>query len=476
MEQSPLDVKFATVPEAIQAVKDGKFVVVMDDEGRENEGDLIMAAEDITPAQMAQIVRYTTGIICAPMTKERAEELKLPRMVQRNEDANGTAFTVTCDHVNTTTGVSAIDRCTTMHGLANYSEKADKFNRPGHIFPLIARDGGVLERRGHTEAGVDLCKLAGKSPVAVIGELVKDDGEMMRLDDCYEFASKYGFPLVTVDALVEYRKLQRYYWGGSVLVKEQDDTTIFTTAKKEATTPSAAPVMENLNLMRLTCTPCEAGSRTSPPSCRPKGLAFLGEYEGTEFVAETKLPTENGTIRFRAYRSTGSEGMIEPIAIVSDGIGRQSSVGVPLRVHDQCVTSEVFGSMKCDCRTQLEMAIQYVREHGGCVIYLQQEGRGIGLANKVAAYHLQEKGLDTVDANRALGFADDYRTYECVKDILSDLKVSSVKLLTNNPRKIERLRSAGIDVVERLPIVAATSLYSSKYLQTKEERMGHILS
>jgi len=473
MEQPSLDVKFATVPEAVQAIKDGKFVVVMDDEGRENEGDLIMAAEDITPAQMAQIVRFTTGIICAPMTKERAEELKLPRMVQRNEDANGTAFTVTCDHVNTTTGVSAIDRCTTMHGLANYNEKADKFNRPGHIFPLIARDGGVLERRGHTEAGVDLCKLAGKSPVAVIGELVKDDGEMMRLDDCYEFASKFGFPLVTVDALVEYRKLQRYYWGGSVLVKERDDKSIFTTTKKEPATSAVTPVVRNLNMMTMTCTPC---NQSNPPSCKPRGLAFLGEYEGTEFVAETNLPTENGSIRFRAYRTTGSEGMLEPIVIVSDDIGKENSTEVPLRVHDQCVTSEVFGSMKCDCRLQLEMATQYVREHGGCVIYLQQEGRGIGLANKVAAYNLQEKGMDTVDANRALGFADDYRTYECVKDILSDLKVSSVKLLTNNPRKIDRLRSAGIDVVERLPIVAETSPHSSKYLQTKEQRMGHILS
>jgi len=206
------------------------------------------------------------------------------------------------------------------------------------------------------------------------------------------------------------------------------------------------------------------------------GLCFLGEYKKTEFVAETHLPTENGGIRFRAYRTTGSEGMLEPIAIVSGNVGQQSSAGVPLRVHDQCLTSEVFGSLKCDCKSQLEMATQYVKEHGGCVIYLQQEGRGIGLANKVAAYHLQERGLDTVDANRVLGFADDYRTYECVKDILTDLKVTSVKLLTNNPRKIDQLRGAGIDVIERLPIVANTSLHSAKYLQTKADRMGHILS
>lgn len=466
---APLDVKFATVPEAIAAVKAGKFVVVMDDEGRENEGDLIMAAEDITPEQMALIVRYTTGIICAPMTKARAEELNLPRMVQRNEDVNGTAFTVTCDHVDTTTGVSAKDRCTTMHGLANYSQKADKFNRPGHIFPLIARDGGVLERRGHTEAGVDLCKLAGKSPVAVIGELVKDDGEMMRLDNCYEFAAKYDFPLVTVDALVEYQKLQKYYWGGRVLVSEPNTTSIFATAKQETTpVPEPIPVPG-----KMSCLPCGG---TPPASCTPKGLAFLGDYKQTEFVAETQLPTENGDIRFRAYRTTGSLSYIEPIVIVSGNLGQQKSSAVPLRVHDQCVTSEVFGSLKCDCRLQLEMATQYVKENGGCVIYLQQEGRGIGLANKVAAYHLQERGLDTVDANRVLGFADDYRTYECVKDILADLKIESVKLLTNNPRKIQQLESHGVQVVQRLPIVALSSAHSAKYLQTKEERMAHILS
>lgn len=468
---APLNVKFATVPEAIAAMKAGKFVVVMDDEGRENEGDLIMAAEDITPEQMALIVRYTTGIICAPMTKARAEELKLPRMVERNQDVNCTAFTVTCDHVDTSTGVSAKDRCITMHALANYSVKADKFNRPGHIFPLIARDGGVLERRGHTEAGVDLCKLAGKSPVAVIGELVRDDGEMMRLDDCYEFASKYDFPLVTVDALVEYQKIQKYYWGGRVLVSHPNTTSVFATAKKEST-----PVPEQIAvsvLGKTTCLPCGG---TTQASCLPKGLAFLGDYIKTEFIAETLLPTENGDIRFRAYRTTGSEGFIEPIVIVSGNIGQQNSSAVPMRVHDQCITSEVFGSLKCDCRLQLEMAIQYVKENGGCVIYLQQEGRGIGLANKVAAYHLQERGLDTVDANRVLGFADDYRTYDCVKDILADLMIDSVKLLTNNPRKIQLLKSHGIDVVQRLPIVAPASGHSAKYLQTKEDRMSHILS
>jgi 3,4-dihydroxy 2-butanone 4-phosphate synthase/GTP cyclohydrolase II len=398
-----MSTQLSTIEEAFEALRAGLPVLVTDDEDRENEGDVILAAETATTEWMAWTIRHSSGYICAPMSEARANRLGLPPMVTDNQDPRGTAYTVTVDAAEgVTTGISAADRAHTIRLLAQEGSVPSDFHRPGHVVPLRARQGGVLVRGGHTEAAVDLCRLAGLSPVGAIGELVHDDGSMMRLPAVLELGKEHNLPVITIAALIAWRQLN----------------------------------------------------------------------DRVERLAETRLPTVHGVFRVLGYRDrlTGDE----HIALISPKglLGR-----APLaRLHSECLTGDVLGSLRCDCGGQLERSLERVAAEGGVVVYLRgHEGRGVGLLSKLQAYALQDNGFDTVDAQTELGLPIDSREYAAGAAILADLDVASVRMLTNNPMKVNAMRDYGIQVVavERLNMVPGAD--NEDYLRTKRDRMGHDL-
>ena len=409
---------------AIAALRDGLPVLVVDDEDRENEGDVVLAAVHATKEWMAWTVRHSSGVLCVPMPEDLADHLGLPPMVAVNEDAKGTAYTVSVDaRHGVGTGISAADRATTARVLADPASTAADLTRPGHMFPLRAKDGGVLERPGHTEAAVDLCRLAGLPPVGVIAEVVDDDGGMTRLPGLRALADETGLPLISIADLAAYRR------------RHED----------------VAQLLER------------AGERTADRTPqRPR----------VERVATTSLPTRYGTFTATGYRDllTGAE----HVALTHTGA---STAGTPLvRVHSECLTGDGFGSLRCDCGPQLAAALRAVAEDGGAVVYVRgHEGRGIGLLPKLAAYALQDLGADTVEANVEQGLPVDAREYGAAAAILRDLGYSAVRLLTNNPEKVDGLRAHDVEVRVRVPLVVGASEHNRGYLRTKADRMGHVL-
>jgi 3,4-dihydroxy 2-butanone 4-phosphate synthase/GTP cyclohydrolase II len=406
----------ADIPTALDALRAGRPIIVADNESRENEGDVIIAAGLASQEWLAWMVRRTSGFICAPMTNEIADRLELPVMVGRNEDPRGTNYTVSVDAADRlSTGISASDRAHTLRVLADLESTPASLHRPGHILPLRAVDGGVRERAGHTEAAVDLLKLAGLVPVGAISEIVSDDGEMTRLPGLIALGEAEGVPVITIEALIEF------------LQETHCDTDV--------------PM------------PVE-----------------LPETSRVIFEVETTIPTTHGSFRFRAYRDrmTGAD----HLAIISG----DPTNGTLLRVHSECLTGEVFGSLKCECGPQLDAALDQIQREGGVVIYMRgHEGRGIGLINKLKAYRLQEDGMDTLDANLALGFPADGRDYGAAVAILEDLGISEVRAITNNPEKLRQLRERGIVVTEQVPLVVGVGEFNEQYLEAKRDRMGHIL-
>lgn len=395
---------FNTIEEALEDLKQGKVIIVVDDEDRENEGDFIALADKTTPEVINFMIREGRGLVCAPITEERAQQLELPPMVARNTDYHGTAFTVSVDHMDTSTGISAHERSRTIMGLIDPAAKPQDFRRPGHIFPLIAKKGGVLRRTGHTEAAVDLAIMCGSYPAAVICEVIKEDGTMARVPDLMEIAEKHDLRIITIQDLIHYRNQQ-----------------------------------EKL----------------------------------VEREVEIKLPTDFGTFKAIAY--TNQLDNKEHVALVKGTI--DPSKPTLVRVHSECLTGDVFHSHRCDCGPQLDAALKQIDEEGnGVLLYMRQEGRGIGLINKLKAYALQEQGLDTVEANIKLGFAPDLRDYGIGAQILKDLGISQLRLLTNNPRKIKGLEGYGLEVVERVPIQMDSKADNLSYLQTKKNKLGHMLS
>jgi 3,4-dihydroxy 2-butanone 4-phosphate synthase / GTP cyclohydrolase II len=396
---------FASVTEAVDDIRRGKLVIVVDDEDRENEGDLTMAAELTKPEDVAFIRKYASGVICVPMTTERLQELDLPQMVSRNEARLGTAFTVSVDaREGVTTGISAADRARTIKVLADPRTKAHDLVKPGHIFPLQARDGGVLVRAGQTEAAVDLCRLAGLSAVGVICEITNPDGSMSRMPELKRFAKRHGLRLITVKDLIAHRMAQE----------------------------------------RL-----------------------------VERVATAKLPTEYGEFTVHGYRAKVGNTEAEHVALTIGDVA--SGEPVLVRVHDECLTGDTFHSIRCDCGEQLEVALKRISEEGrGVLLYLRQEGRGIGLMNKLRAYALQDQGLDTVEANERLGFKADERERGVGVQILLDLGVRRARILTNNPQKLVPLY--GLEVVERIPIEVPARATNRGYLATKRNKLGHLLT
>lgn len=405
----------ADIPTALNELRAGKPIIVADDEGRENEGDVIISAQLASQEWIAWMVRHTSGYLCAPMSNELADRLELPVMVSANEDPRGTNYTVSVDAADRfSTGISAADRAHTLRVLADPTATATSLHRPGHILPLRAMDGGVLVRDGHTEAAVDLMKLAGLTPVGAIAEIVQDDGEMMRLTELLEFGKAEGVVVITIAALIDYLNTQGVGTDGSV-----------------------TPIPETSRVI---------------------------------FEVETTVPTVYGNFRIRAYRDrmTGSD----HVALIAGELGENSLV----RVHSECLTGEVFGSLKCECGPQLGHALELIQRDGGVVIYLRgHEGRGIGLVNKLKAYKLQESGLDTLDANLALGLPVDSRDYGAAVAILEHLGIGSVRLLTNNPEKARQLAAHGMTVDEIIPLVVGVGEFNHGYLDAKRDRMGHRL-
>jgi 3,4-dihydroxy 2-butanone 4-phosphate synthase/GTP cyclohydrolase II len=396
--------KLNTIEEALDDFKAGKFVIVVDDEDRENEGDLICAAEKITPEMVNFMLKNARGVLCAPVTISRAEELNLPHQVQDNTSLLGTPFTVTVDKIEgCTTGVSAHDRCATIRALADPQSKAETFARPGHINPLYAQDNGVLRRSGHTEAAIDLCKLCDMQPVGALIEIMNEDGTMARMPQLQAFAKEHDMKIITIKDLIAYR------------------------LKKES-------------------------------------LIEIG--------SSADLPTKYGHFRLVPFRQKSNG--LEHMALIKGEWKEDEPVLV--RVHSSCATGDILGSMRCDCGEQLHKAMQAIEKEGkGVVIYMQQEGRGIGLMNKIAAYKLQEEGLDTVDANIHLGFKPDERDYGCGAQMLRHLGVHKMRLLTNNPVKRVGLEAYGLEIIENVPIEVTPNKYNLRYLETKKNRMGHTL-
>ena len=397
-------VGLSTIEEALDDFREGKFVIVVDDEDRENEGDLIIAAEKITAEKVNFMLKYARGVLCAPITMSRSEELDLPHQVADNTSMLGTPFTVTIDKLEgCTTGVSAHDRAATIRALADPSSRPETFGRPGHINPLYAQDMGVLRRSGHTEAAIDLCKLAGLYPAGALMEIMNDDGTMARLPDLIKFAEEHEMHIISIKDLIAYR------------------------LKKE--------------------TLIEVGN-------------------------EADMPTKWGHFKLIPFRQTATG--LEHIALIKGEWKENEPILV--RVHSSCATGDILGSKRCDCGEQLHKAMQMIEEEGkGVIIYMQQEGRGIGLMNKIAAYKLQEEGMDTVDANIHLGFKPDERDYGCGAQMLRRLGVHKMRLMTNNPTKRVGLEAYGLEIVENVPIEVTPNEYDYRYLKTKKERMGHTL-
>jgi len=395
---------FHSIPEIIEEIREGRLVIVVDDDDRENEGDLVMAAAFTTPDHVNFMAKYGRGIICVPMDGRCLDALGLPAMVSPSEDPMKTAWTVSVDaRRGVTTGISAHDRAHTIQVLINPATASGDLTRPGHVFPLRAKEGGVLRRAGHTEASVDLARLAGLAPAGVICEILKDDGTMARTQDLFAFAAAHGLKICTIASLIEYRR--RF----EKLVKR---------------------------------------------------------------VAATRLPTESGEFTAVLYETSVDDR--QHVALVKGTV--DDGAPVLVRVHSQCLTSDVFGSLRCDCGPQLRRAMEKILQVGrGVVLYINQEGRGIGLANKLKAYALQDQGLDTVQANQALGFGPDLRDYGIGAQILVDLGLKDLRLLTNNPRKIVGLEGYGLRVVERVPIEIPPRPENAKYLETKRDKLGHLL-
>lgn len=391
------------VEEAIYELMRGKVIIVVDDEDRENEGDFVALAEKATPEVINFMITQGRGLVCLPITAERAEELELAPMVTQNTDYHGTAFTVSIDHKDTTTGISAYERSLTVRGIMDPKAKPSDFRRPGHMFPLIAKKGGVLRRAGHTEAAVDLARMCGSYPAGVICEVIKEDGTMARLPDLVEIARKHDLKLISVKDLIHYRNEKEKLVNREV---------------------------------------------------------------------EVRMPTDYG--EFRAVAYTNEVDTKEHVALVKGDINGNEPVLV--RVHSECLTGDVFHSHRCDCGPQFEAALRQIEQEGrGILLYMRQEGRGIGLVNKLKAYKLQEEGFDTVDANLKLGFPADLRDYGIGAQILKDLGVRQIRLLTNNPRKIKGLEGYGLEVVERVPLQMKENADNTRYLHTKQAKLGHML-
>lgn len=398
-------VKHSSIEAALHAIAAGRPVIVVDDESRENEGDLILAAEHATPEKLAFMIRHTSGVICAALPGEWLDRLQLPLMVEQNSEAQGTAFTVSVDYrFGTSTGISAADRSATLRALADPLAKPDAFNRPGHIFPLRAKDGGVLRRPGHTEAAVDLARLTGLQPVGVLSELVNDDGSMMRRPELERFAHTHGLPLISIEDLIAWRQRRE-------------------------------PMIEH--------------------------------------TAQARLPTRHGEFTIHSYRSQ-LDG-IEHVALVKGEVRGKENVLV--RLHSECLTGDIFGSQRCDCGEQLDQALASIAEAGqGVLVYLRgHEGRGIGLTDKLRAYQLQERGSDTVEANLELGLPVDARRYDVGAQILAQLGVTTLRLLSNNPLKLTELEAYSLKVVERVPLRIEPNSENLRYLKTKQEKLGHML-
>ncbi|GGI15669.1 bifunctional 3,4-dihydroxy-2-butanone-4-phosphate synthase/GTP cyclohydrolase II [Gottfriedia solisilvae] len=395
---------FSKIQEAIEDLKKGRIVIVCDDEDRENEGDFVVIGEYATPENINFMATYGRGLICVPISEEIANQFELNPMVTENTDTHGTAFTVSIDHHTSTTGISAFERSNTVLQLLKEEGSAKDFRRPGHMFPLIAKSGGVIERPGHTEAAVDLARLSGSKEVGVICEIMNDDGTMARVPELIDIAKKFQLKMITIKDLIDYR--------------QQNERLV----KREV---------------------------------------------------EIKLPTDYGDFKMIGYSNTVDDK--EHAAIVKGNIDDGKPVLV--RVHSECLTGDVFGSCRCDCGPQLHSALNMIEEEGrGVIVYMRQEGRGIGLLNKLKAYKLQEEGLDTVEANLHLGFEADLRNYEITAQILKDLGIMKVNLLTNNPLKIEELKAYGISINERVPLQTEMKADNEQYLQTKLEKMGHLLN